>query len=144
MTRINTIDPAALTDQHALAEARELPRVFALVVSALAAARSLEGPARYTMGTGHVRFFYGKTDYLHARQTALIAELVDRGYNLTHRTAPAPIGPPSHWQPAETDVQVNLARLRERLRGAPREGFYTFRGAPVAPDFYDRLEASHV
>lgn len=142
MTRINTIDPAALTDQHLMAEARELPRIFALVLSALAAARSLEGPARYTMGTGHVRFFYTRTDYLHARQTALIAELLARGYNLTHRTAPAPIGPPSHWKPDATDVQVNLARLRARLRGAPREGFYTFHGAPVAPDFYDRLEAS--
>ena len=144
MTRINTIDPANLTDQHLMAEARELPRVFALVVSAIAAARSLEGPARYTMGTGHVRFFYGKTDYLHARQTALIAELLSRGYNLTHRTAPAPIGPPSHWQPDANDLLTNLARLRARLRGAPREGFYTFRGAPVGADFYDRLEAVHV
>ena len=38
MTRINTIDPANLTDQHLMAEARELPRVFALVMSALVAA----------------------------------------------------------------------------------------------------------
>lgn len=47
-----------------------------------------------------------------------------------------PIGPPSGWAPDAADVEVNLERLRERLKAAPRPGFYTWRGAPVGPDFY--------
>lgn len=135
MTRINTIPPAALTDQHILAEYRELPRIFALVAAAIRANKSLEGPVRYTMGAGHVRFFYTRTDYLSARQTALIAELLSRGCNLTHREAPVPITF-SGWAPDAADIEVNLARLRERLKAAPRPGYYTHRGVPVGPDFY--------
>lgn len=137
MTRINTLDPANLTDQHLLAEYRELPRVFSLVALAIAAGKPLTGPARYTMGAGHVRFFYSRTDYLSARQAAIIAEIIRRGYNPTHREAPAPIGPPSAWMPDAADVEVNLCRLRERLREAPRAGFYTFWGRAVGADFYD-------
>lgn len=136
MTRINTIEPSALTDQHLMAEYRELPRVFALTVRA----RSFKAPVCYTMGAGHVTFFYTRTDWLSRRQSAIIAELLDRGYQLTHREAPAPIGPPSGWEPDERDREVNLVRLRERLRAAPREGFYTYRGVPVGMDFYDRVK----
>ena len=37
MTRINTMPPEHLTDQHLFAEYRELPRIFALVLLARAA-----------------------------------------------------------------------------------------------------------
>ena len=132
MTRINVLPPALLTDAHLLAEYRELPRVFTL-------ARGSTGgptPSRYTLGTGHVRFFYSRTGFLARRQAELIRELLDRGYNLTHRTAPEPIpGLDLEWEPDEVAISVNRARLQERLR---KEGArYTHRGKPVGLDFYD-------
>ncbi len=133
MTRINTIPPADLTDAHLLAEYRELPRIHALVLLALRANRPLTGPDRYTMGAGHVRFFYTRTAYLSRRQTAIIAELVDRGYQLSHLEAPAPLDA-STWEPDEQDRQVNLERLRERL--AKPGARYTHRRAPVSHLFY--------
>ena len=133
MTRINTIPPADLTDAHLLAEYRELPRIHALVLLARAANRPLTGPPRYTMGAGHVRFFYTRTNYLSRRQSAIIAELVDRSYHLTHLEAPAPLDD-STWEPDEQDREVNLARLRERLHKPGSR--YTHRRVEVSQLFY--------
>jgi hypothetical protein len=136
MTRINTIAPALLTDQHLLAEYRELPRIFALARAAIARGIVI-GPDRYTLGRGHVLFFYSRTDWLSTRQAAIIAELLDRGYHLAHTQAPDPVPGcgVSGWTPDAADVALNLARLRDRLHAARRP--YTHRGAPVGRDFYD-------
>ena len=142
MTRINLIDPCELTDQHLLAEYRELPRAFPLAVAALRRHRGnparVPSPARYTMGTGHVAFFYARTDYLSARQFAIIAELRRRGYDPTHTKAPSPVEgySLSGWRPDTADIEISRARLRERLRNPPRPHFYTYEGQPVAADFY--------
>lgn len=78
MTRINCIPVTELTDKHLLAEYRELPRVFAL-------ARPCEdAPKEYTMGAGHVKFFYNKLAYLYSRQISIHAELQKRGFKLTY------------------------------------------------------------
>ena len=131
MTRINCIDPANLTDQHLLAEYRELPRVFAL-------ARHLaprEVVPTYRMGAGHVRFFYTRTGWLAKRQAALIAECLARGFDIQHRTAPEPVpGLDDDWAPSEADMQCNLERLRDKLDARPN--FYRHRGVPVTPDHY--------
>lgn len=136
MTRINVIPPSRLTDPHLLAEYGELPRAFPLARAAIARG-IVVGPERYTMGPGHVTFFYSRTDWLSARQTAIIAECLDRGFNLTHRVAPAPLlgCGISRWEPDAEAIAVNLARLRERLHARP--GWYRHRGVVVGPDFYD-------
>jgi len=132
MTRINTIPPRRLTDQHLLAEYRELPRVFALAAKA---ASVVPVPATYTLGTGHVKFFYARTGYLAQRQQTIIQELLARGYNLTHRTAPAPVlGRDADWTPDDAADDINLARLREKLAKAGAR--YTHYGKPVASTFY--------
>jgi deoxyribonuclease (pyrimidine dimer) len=129
VTRINVIPPEHLTDAHLLAEYRELPRVFAL-------ARPDPRPVeRYTLGPGHVRFFYPRTGYLSRRQSAIIAECLSRGFNIAHRTAPLPVaGLDDDWTPDAAAVAVNLSRLRDKL--AARPGFYTYGGIVVSPDFY--------
>lgn len=135
MTRINVVPPEMLTDQHIRAEYRELPRAFPLAAAALRRGVVL-GPPRYTMGEGHVTFFYSRTDYLADRHAAIVAELLKRGYNLEHReplTRVVGYGV-SRWQPTERDISVNLERLCERLRSQP--GFYKYYRQPVSADFY--------
>lgn len=122
MTRINVVDPSELADQHLLAEARELPRVFAL------ARLDPKAPTEYTLGAGHVRFFYSRTGYLSRRQSAIIAECLRRGFNLTHRTAPDPVpGLDDDWTPTPEAIALNRARIRERIDAKP--GFYRFTNA---------------
>lgn len=118
MTRINTIDPSFLTDQHLFAEYRELPRIFTLVREGKA--KGTPCP-KYTMGTGHVTFFYDKLNYLFNRYKWIIEELESRGYNLN----PVPLddlansGTEDNWSndwiPNFEDFKVNCVRLLEKL-----------------------------
>lgn len=135
MTRINVIDPRELTDQHLMAEYRELPRVFALSRAALD--RNVNAPKNYTMGTGHVKFFYDKTPWLAQRHSLIVNELKRRGYNLGFTLSLVPVEgyPPSNWSPSPADVEVNMERLRLRLR--EKNGtFYTHYKQPVGMNFY--------
>lgn len=81
MTRINAgIPPKALTDQHLLAEHREikrLPAVFAKNPNPTGI------PKEFTLGTGHVKFFLDKGKYTLKRYKLIYAECVRRGFEVT-------------------------------------------------------------
>jgi len=80
MTRINlAIQPKQLTDQHLLAELRELPRIFTAVKNRIASGKSFNDiPKNFTLGTGHVKFFYDKCGFLDKRHHSLRLEYFDR------------------------------------------------------------------
>ena len=126
MTRINVIHPATLTDKHLLAEYRELPRIFALAYKASKSAkpRTHKQPKAYTLGTGHVIFFYDKLQYLAERQKQIIAEMQHRGFK------PQFTGclfeqwgnsiPSGYWKgytPTNEAIAINLQRINDRLAG---------------------------
>ena len=77
MTRINLIPPSELCDKHLIAEMHELPRVFRL------ARPCPDAPKQYTLGKGHVKFFYDKIAFLHGRFIALVDEMLNRGFKVT-------------------------------------------------------------
>lgn len=131
MTRINTIDPTLLTDQHLFAEFREITRVSSL-------ARVLPDYGQYCMGTGHVKFFYDKGEYLAKRLEALQAELDARGMNYTAKTylSHNP-GLNNDYEPTYRDHVCNVSRLCEKLSDKP--AFYRYYGKPVPADFYSNL-----
>lgn len=120
MTRINCIPVQELTDRHLLAEYRELPRVFAL------ARPCPEAPSCYTLGTGHIKFFYDKLLYLQRRQVALVAEMRRRG--MSPSFDPEALGAQrrcgdqaalwNDWTPTPEAIQINRARIQERLASA--------------------------
>lgn len=124
MTRINCIPPSELTGPHLVAEYRELPRVFALVKAAILRGETTEdrrNPRAYTLGTGHVRFFYTRLGFLAKRQASLVAEMQARGYTpqftATHELL-IDIPPEwcSDWEPSDEAMAINRARIAERLR----------------------------
>ncbi|APY15829.1 endonuclease V [Brucella sp. 10RB9214] len=124
MTRINCIPPAELTGPHLVAEYRELPRVFALVRAAIQrgeAPQDPRNPQQYTLGAGHVRFFYARLGYLAKRQAALIAEMQARGYapqftNIEELLIGIPLEWRADWEPTVEAIAINRARIAERLR----------------------------
>ncbi|MFD1197470.1 pyrimidine dimer DNA glycosylase/endonuclease V [Brucella gallinifaecis] len=127
MTRINCIYPSELTAAHLVAEYRELPRVFALVRAAIERGEKPDdarNPNAYTLGKGHVRFFYPRLGYLAKRQTALIAEMLARGYSPQFTTTDKllndfPAEWCNDWEPTENAIAINRARISERLTKRP-------------------------
>lgn len=130
MTRINVVPPEALIRQHLVAEYRELPRVFTLAKAAKLRGLDPCGPAipaLYTLGTGHVKFFYPRLRWLVKRHALLVAEMDDRGYRAAIRTMFLSAGLSSlgsewlgDWTPTAEALRLNLDRIAER--GGLRSG----------------------
>lgn len=115
MTRINVVPPQELCDKHLLAEYRELPRVFGL-------ARSCpDAPKEYTLGKGHVKFFYDKLWFLVYRFDDIVRECLKRGFNIQYQEfnrnylslIPKPLW--KNYTPTPEALALNRARIAERL-----------------------------
>lgn len=117
MTRINVVPPEELHVKHLVAEYRELPRIFKLAVAAYEAGRMPPKSDEYRLGKGHVAFFYDKLRFLRDRQRALIAEMLNRGYNPSHTTVDFEIPDAllGSWQPDAEALKINRQRLFERM-----------------------------
>lgn len=122
MTRINVIPPCELVDKHLLAEYRELPRVFGLIEKWQDRGCPDTGVTSYTMGKGHVKFFYNKAVWLAVRFDQLVSEMRRRGFRPQYTSqwdrvkAIGWTGQQTHiWAPSYRDRATNLARINERL-----------------------------
>lgn len=80
MTRINLVEPSDLSQSHLIAEYKEIVRVFGLARKAQNELHKKKIPSEYTLGTGHVLYFYNKLKFISDRYDALCAEMATRGY----------------------------------------------------------------
>lgn len=122
MTRINCVPVEELSGPHLVAEYRELPRIFRLAEKAVARGPITGQPQTYTLGTGHLRFFYTRLGYLVRRHTELVHEMKARGYKpaFSGVTREDFLSIPDQywadWQPTPEALQLNRARILERTR----------------------------
>lgn len=122
MTRINVVPVTELCDQHLLAEHRELTRIPNAIASGRAKVNLDAIPKRYTLGKGHVTFFYDKLWYLEYRYMLLNAECKRRGFSVQDRW-PTDVSLDNDnvvdlwnlWQPDEEALRINRERIAERL-----------------------------
>jgi hypothetical protein len=118
MTRINSgISPRELTQEHLIAEHREIKRVPNCIAKGK---YDLKGqPKEFTLGTGHVKFFYTRLGYLKKRYDELYAECRRRNINVQYY-GDAWNGIPEHlmgdYEPTERDRQIIRERIAERLK----------------------------
>jgi len=117
MTRINSgIPPAELVNKHLLAEHREIKRIPNVIKKGK---YKLEGmPAQFTLGTGHVKFFYDKLAYIENRYEAIHEECLKRGFNVTYFGASFNGLPPelqNDYSPTDRDRSIIRERIAERL-----------------------------
>ena len=144
MTRINTdLDPKKLTDQHLMAEYRELTMVHGSLRRSLKS-KSLSTllksiPKQFTLNKGHVTFFYDKLVFLEKRYTNLIAELKIRGFNLdATRLLPnlSEFPPELHndWASTAKDRTVITERIVFRIRQKPT--WYRYYGTPIDAEHF--------
>lgn len=80
MTRVNSgISTNSLTDQHLIAELREIPRIVTAVKKRISSGKGFKDiPNSFMLGNGHVKFFYDKLSYIYNRHKKLRDEYYNR------------------------------------------------------------------
>ena len=127
MTRINIVPPSELTDQHLIAEYREITMVPAALKRTLLSKGGLRKnkiSTHYTLNTGHVYFFYNKGKYLHRRYDELIREMRLRGFTLDpNRVFPYKVfmdnGLYEDWTPTIEDYKIIRERIKQKIAMKP-------------------------
>jgi len=126
MTRINVVPAKELSRQHLVAEYREIGRIYKLVRKAVERGEDSldkQNPGSYTLGTGHVRFFYPRLQFIRWRQIELYNEMRERGYKPSFKP-PSVLdiigwtGIDESWYqdyvPTPEAIEINRARIMER------------------------------
>jgi hypothetical protein len=119
MTRINVgVDPRELNTKMLIAEHREIKRIPNVIKSGRF---HLTGqPKQFTLGQGHVKFFYTRIAFLQARYKTIFDECIRRGFNVTNYSDSFE-GIPSmfmgDYEPTESDRNLILDRIALRLAG---------------------------
>ena len=131
MTRINLVPPSELMDQHLFAEFREIKMIPKALQRSLNA-RGLLGvcnmvPAEYTLGKGHVSFFYNKGTYLQLRYNVIRIELGRRGIKFDRESKFDPDGIFAYhsalldnpYRPTDAALALIRARIAEKIAMKP-------------------------
>ena len=134
MTRINTIDVEHLTDQHLLAEIREITRLPGNLEKSLNRKSKpfseAEIPSEYKLGKNHVKFFYDKFQWLERRFTELLEECDKRGFRISNKDASIFRNVPKKyykdWEVTFESRLLNEQRLGDRITAKP--DFYRYYG----------------
>ena len=122
MTRINLVPVEELTREHLLGENKEITRTFGLARKAqfevMRGKRKL--PEKYTMGEGHVTFFYNKLGFVADRYEQISDEMRRRGYTtnqIPRADLLAGINPLLYggYTPTDDAIAISRARISERL-----------------------------
>ena len=127
MTRINIVEPSELTDQHLIAEYREITMVPGSLKRTLVSKigyKESKVPKQYTLNTGHVYFFYNKGKYLYKRYREIVIEMKLRGFNPDrNRKFPRDIFIDNNlyndWMPTMEDYKIIRQRIAERISSKP-------------------------
>ena len=127
MTRINLIPTHELTDQHLIAEYREITMVPAALQRTIDSKSGLmlnKIPVSFTLNKGHVMFFYDKGKYLFKRYQLLIREMEKRGFNPNkNREFPCDIFIKNKlfndWEPTLKDLKIIKNRIKSKIEQKP-------------------------
>tara|TARA_B100001250_G_C19769738_1_gene776518 strand:+ start:741 stop:1163 length:423 start_codon:yes stop_codon:yes gene_type:complete len=127
MTRINLINVNELTDQHLIAEYREITMVPAALKRTLNSRNGLhldKIPNNFTLNKGHVTFFYNKGKYLFNRYNLLVNEMKKRGFQPNqNRQFPRQVFMEHNlfndWKPSMKDLDVIRERISSKIKEKP-------------------------
>lgn len=133
MTRINVVPVEELSDQHLIAEYRELPRCIKQKINVKNA------PTTYCLGVGHMKWARAHIKFLLRRYRQLCIEMAYRGFtvnfgwdNLVYIACLySPAGClNTDYAPTRKDLKLNKERLIEKYRKKPTFYKWTQRKKP--------------
>lgn len=139
MTRINSaISVKNLTDEHLLAEHREIKRLPNWLLTSIKWRTVPRIPDTFTLGEGHVRFFYGKMAFTLKRFKEIHAECLERGFNVTDYSGnwddlKNNYGNLLYWKdyiPTVAEHTMLVKRITERIRDGKKTTYHYY-GKPI-------------
>lgn len=127
MTRINLVPITELSDQHLVAEYREIFMVGPSLQRSLKSPnwnKTKETlPKEFTLNKGHVKFFYNKGKYLYNRYLELIKEMKNRGMRpdplRKFKREQWPDELFNDWIPSANDLEIIRERIQLRIKQKP-------------------------
>ncbi len=130
MTRINGYIPVeSLTDEHLLAEHREIKRITSNFIKRVQMNKFDDIPSKFTLGTGHVLFFIDKGRYTYNRYIQLFEECKARNFLVTnyadnwdvYKNYPAYF---KDYVASDNDINVLKERISTRLKSSKIQWHY--------------------
>jgi len=126
------VPPEILTDQHLIAEYREL-----LIPGGWQKKRQWDKgkspiPSTFGLGKGHITFWRDKHLYLAKRHKAIVEEMRRRGFNARYTywsLEEIPEDLKKDWEPSERDSRIIRERIYERIMDKP--SWYRKNGKPL-------------
>lgn len=141
MTRINAGIPVkSLTDEHLLAEHREIKRMCVYVEKSSGTGI----PETFRLGTGHVKFFSDKMQYVSERYSAILKECQKREFLVTDYSRNFELCRTGHpesfgrYEPSKKDAEIVRERIKERIL-AGKPGFYHYYSERISRECAIRL-----
>ena len=127
MTRINLVNPRELSDQHLVAEYREIFMVGSSLQRSIKSKNWVKTknniPDEFTLNKGHVTFFYNKGMYLDKRYSLLVKEMKRRGMNPDPKRKFKKSQWPKYlyndWKPNNKDLKIIRKRIEEKINLKP-------------------------
>jgi len=127
MTRINLVNPRELSDQHLVAEYREIFMVGSSLQRSIKSKNwvktKINIPDEFTLNKGHVTFFYNKGMYLDKRYSQLVKEMKRRGMNPDPKRKFKKSQWPKYlyndWKPKNRDLKVIRKRIEKKINLKP-------------------------
>ena len=128
MTRINSAIPVRhLTDEHLLAEHREIKRLPHCLERSLKSRSKRRIPSEFCLGTGHVLFFLDKMKFVSRRYKELYAECCKRGFTVTDYSSNfenISMDYLNDYIPTNTEKEILIKRISERLNNSPKSSWH--------------------
>lgn len=142
MTRINSaIKVSMLTDEHLLAEHREIKRLPSVYLKRKESKIGLTDlPKHFTLGTGHVLFFIDKPEFTFGRYLDIYNECTHRGFNVENYSSNwnvykseynNPIS--NNYTPSNQEYNLLIERITERLLGS-KKPYWHYYGRQISKE----------
>ena len=137
MTRINSAIPVKnLTDEHLLAEHREIKRLSSCLAKAIKSGSIHKIPEKFTLGKGHVLFFLDKMSFIRQRYVEIYNECTIRGMNVQTYLSSFDNIESKYMNEYTTTKEEHVLleeRIRTRITESKRE-FYHYRSKRINKD----------
>lgn len=137
MTRINSaISVKKLSDEHLLAEHREIKRLPFCLKKAIESGSINNIPNTFRLGSGHVSFFLDKQRFLLNRYLEIYKECLKRGFSVQSFASNWEDVPNIYnkdYMPTEEEYKLLIERIKERIEGS-RKKYWHYYGKKITKE----------